>query len=527
MIIPESEIRLLKCPIEEDSINQLTFNSVDSQTNYFLSLPYVSLENATYLRKDKVIRFDKNYDSLLNFNYVMYKNKNYSNKWFYAFITDIEYINDSTTYISIKTDVFQTWQFDLIYKRCFVEREHVNDDTIGLHTIPEELEHGEYVINNLIYDEFNVDTPDSEKSVYIISSSLKLDEEINPVEEKYPYLAGALYNGTMSGNVYWGAHYTGNFALKMFQINTSGQIDAVNGVFIAPKWLVGSFSGGGSYGMVSNTSNVASRNISINKNNQLGNEQFGLYTPKNNKLLTEEYNYLLISNGGGNSAKFNFEDFSGNNVNFEMSGVLTPGCSIKLTPSNYMIDTNTDNHSLMLGKYPILNWNADMYNTWFKQNGLNFAFDILGSGLRDIVNFGNFGIGLSGTVSSVLDMQRQKYQHSFDAPQNRGNVNSGDVSYSKGFNRFQFYTMTIKPEYAKIIDNFFSCYGYKVNDVKIPNVNGRRNWNYVKLISPIIEGEVPQSDLQEIKNLFSNGITLWHNPNTFLDYSQNNDIIQL
>ena len=32
-------------------------------------------------------------------------------------------------------------------------------------------------------------------------------------------------------------------------------------------------------------------------------------------------------------------------------------------------------------------------------------------------------------------------------------------------------------------------------------------------------------ELKLIKNMFDNGVTFWHNPNTFLDYSQNNDII--
>lgn len=57
------------------------------------------------------------------------------------------------TNIYIETDVFQTWQFDFIYKRSFVEREHVNDDTIGLHTIPEGIETGEYIQDD--YDQLD------------------------------------------------------------------------------------------------------------------------------------------------------------------------------------------------------------------------------------------------------------------------------------------------------------------------------------------------------------------------------------
>ena len=85
--------------------------------------------------------------------------------------------------------------------------------------------------------------------------------------------------------------------------------------------------------------------------------------------------------------------------------------------------------------------------------------------------------------------------------------------------------MSIKAEFAKIIDDYFSMFGYKTNEVKIPNLTGRQNWNYVKTIDCNITGNLPQQDLQEIKDMFDNGLTIWHNTGTFLDYSQNNNIV--
>lgn len=81
---------------------------------------------------------------------------------------------------------------------------------------------------------------------------------------------------------------------------------------------------------------------------------------------------------------------------------------------------------------------------------------------------------------------------------------------------------TIKKEFAERIDKFFDMYGYLTNNVKIPNLNNRPNWNYVKTIGANIIANIPQQDLQVLKNMFDNGITLWHNKDTFLDYSQNN-----
>ena len=85
--------------------------------------------------------------------------------------------------------------------------------------------------------------------------------------------------------------------------------------------------------------------------------------------------------------------------------------------------------------------------------------------------------------------------------------------------------MTIKQEYARIIDNFFSAYGYRVNSYKLPNLTGRTYWNYIKTIGCNITADIPQEDLQEIKDMFDNGITLWHDTSKFLDYSQNNTIV--
>lgn len=85
-----------------------------------------------------------------------------------------------------------------------------------------------------------------------------------------------------------------------------------------------------------------------------------------------------------------------------------------------------------------------------------------------------------------------------------------------------FYCYSIRREFAKRIDDFFSMYGYLTNEVDIPNLYNRPNWNYVKTIGANITGDIPQLDLQTIKTMFDNGVTLWHNPKNFLDYSKNN-----
>lgn len=164
-VTPQTNIKLLKVPIELDNKNQLTFSNQNTQFNYFNGLPSIVADNCTYQRKDNIIRFPGHIDNLINYNYCMYQNENYTNKWFYAFITNMRYVNDNMTEITIETDVFQTWQFNINYKKMFVEREHVNDDTIGLHTVPENVELGDYIIDGMDY------TTEMDDLIYIIQTT--------------------------------------------------------------------------------------------------------------------------------------------------------------------------------------------------------------------------------------------------------------------------------------------------------------------------------------------------------------------
>ena len=147
-ITPDTNIRLLKCPLKLDNKNQITFSSLANQTAYFQGLAYLSVDGSMYQRKDSSIYYPALYDDLVQYTYVMYQNTHYSNKWFYAFITGMEYLNDSVTKISIITDPFQTWQFDITFKNSFVEREMINiqDDTPGANLVPENIESGEYKV---------------------------------------------------------------------------------------------------------------------------------------------------------------------------------------------------------------------------------------------------------------------------------------------------------------------------------------------------------------------------------------------
>ena len=138
-VTPQGNVYLCNVPLENDYKNQLTFDSLQDQLTYFNSKIVKTFDNYTYMKKDNVIKVGVNIDEILGCNYLFYRNTGFSNKLYFCFITDKEYINENVTALYIETDVYQTYQFDMTFDYSFVEREHVDDDTVGKHTIPESL----------------------------------------------------------------------------------------------------------------------------------------------------------------------------------------------------------------------------------------------------------------------------------------------------------------------------------------------------------------------------------------------------
>lgn len=533
-ITPDTNVSILMCPIEIDNINQISFTDINTQNNYFDTLPSLEVENCTFQRHDNYIRFPACIDEILEYNYVRYKNTHFGDKWFYAFIERMEFINTNCTAIYIKTDVFQSWQFDIVYKPSFIEREHVNDDTIGLHTVPENLETGEYI---------NQGTPvELNYNDFYICVGLSEDILLNNNET-----AHNSYNGVVSGLTYIILETETDVNRLIFRYNQASKIDAVYSLFMIPKgyvsdisWLTDS-TGTFNFQYVGNQDTPFNLgNVEILKPTMIGDINNG-YTPKNNKLLTFPFVYLEATNNVGANIVYNYElftDSSGNytnQINFKAYGSISPGCNIKVVPQNYKFVPNDNlNEGFNGAKLPVGGWINDVFTNWLTQNGVNIALSSasnilqLASGVQLSKGTSSSVQGASQITSSSLglaDTIASVYEHSLIPNQAEGNTNSSDIIFAMKKSSPSFYKKTIRTEYAEIIDNYFSAYGYKVNALKRPNIAGRRNWNYVRTINLNIEGDIPQSAIEELKNIFNNGVTIWHNPGTFLDYSQSNPII--
>src|SRR5690606_16405740 len=140
---------LRNVPFSNDYKHTRWFDTLTQQTNYLLGKPRVhSMTQATFQRLEgkHFIKADKSIDYLWGLNYLMFQNAQYNNKWFYAFVTNLEYRQRNTTYVYFQIDVLQTWRFEMNFKPSFVVREHRplwnSDGTPVINTVDEGLNYG-------------------------------------------------------------------------------------------------------------------------------------------------------------------------------------------------------------------------------------------------------------------------------------------------------------------------------------------------------------------------------------------------
>lgn len=518
---------------ENEMLNLCRDNAVASATNY------------SFIRENGSILVEIPYSTCLQCNYMAYQNKDYSGKWFFAFIDKVEYVSDKSTRILFTIDSWSTWYSYWDLNSVFINKEHVNNDTIGLHTIPENIESGEFV------------------SVGAVSSIASMDYFICVCASKDPNgdtRMGTRINGTYNGLGYYlsrGSDHGGgtnpqvsittNTNLLIYHYGATSGLsqDDIVSVFLVPRGIVDETKitwhtiqeGGGTqpcqYGTIADNDTAGLlENYMIRDPRVLD----GNYVPRNNKLMCFPYRYMLADNNTGSTVIYRYEDFElvDNYINFKSYGAISPGCSIRCIPQKYKGLESNASESISYGKFPVCAWTKDTYLNWITQMGVNNQIQA-GVGIVKIATSPIVGKyttpeqGVNQAVSGVDDIAssvEETWQKQFAPNQANGNTNNGDVNFPLGLTNINFIHMSIKREYAVIIDQLFNRFGYTVNTIKTPNITGRRYWNFVKTgqEEKTVKGSIPQMYIDEINNAFSRGVTIWHNHSNIGNFSLINSI---
>ena len=522
----------------------LDFTNVNEQTAFFDNLPNkLELEDATFQRKDMYIRMDGKFDTIQLYNYGWFHN-HIENMRFYFFIENVEYASDNSCLVYIKIDPWQTYQFQLKYTPTFIERKHVTDDVAGNYTFPENLETGPYVSvwkrETLI---------NQEDSYYIVAfTELHFHNTNDPI-----YGNSIIYNGVISGAYYILFEDLESLgkALKYYQ--DEGKAAAIVSIMNYPKILY-------PYTPLIITSDIIEgvkyaytkmdytayklKDQEFDYPVDFGDPETGTYKPRNKKLLTYPYIKLVADNHNGKSIEYRYEDFKNKHIWFSWYSTINAGSGGAYVPKgyrNYLENVENYDYSLQIAPFPLGSWSNDVYANWLAQNesknftntATNIGSALAGTALivGGIMTGGvTMALGGAGLVASGMSKQLDQISTISDNSILPNQLNGGgynnSINYSLERPLPTFYAMNIKPEYAKIIDEFFDKYGYKINRLETPNIRTRKNWNYIKTVDINFNVDlirpIPQAYEDILKSMFDNGVTIWHNYQTMYNYNSDN-----
>ena len=348
-IVPNTTIYILNnIPLNKSYEHTVYYPDKDTQAQAFMAYKKYTLTDYSYQRSQLgTIRVALKYEQLIDCNYLMFKNTNFENKWFYAFITGIGYVSNDVTDVYYDIDVMQTWCYEYEFLPTFVDRQHSKTDTLYENTQPEGLELG------CDYDRatrltYNTCGEGNNMDFLILATT-------NPTGG---HPSAGVYNGILF-SIY---HYQGKSAdviAKLNQFINNGLESNVVGIYTCPEnsGEIKSYTTGGSYASG--------------------------YTPRNKKLLCYPYCFITVNNHLGQEMELHYENFraSGNKLpdkdypfTFVEMNANLPIPQSNLVPSNYLFYGGTSQSAQLIYEkisydvYPTGAFSGDTFKVWLAQN---------------------------------------------------------------------------------------------------------------------------------------------------------------
>ena len=557
---PETVVRLLSnVPLSLNETNQLWFDSVTDQTSYFSGKVARTFNEFTYQRKERnYIAVPINAELLYNCNYLMFQNSNYANKWFYAYITDIQYVNPSTAWVFYQIDPFQTWLNEIQFKQSFVEREHTTRYVNGvpvINTIEEGLNYGnEYkIVSDTSYKNYG-------DTVFILVTAKDYLHKLpNGLLRPFPENIGNVPQGffnylfpiSLSGYREWTCKglslmswaefydklnqdtaFVGKVVsltlLDYVPLNVTVDNENANITNIEHVSVYNARDDLGLTGSIIYINGGAFTTGSID----CGNKYTDFPTYAESKLLMFPYSYTKVTDMQGNEFDIKNEYITDQDLKFSVRGSIAPQVKTAYEVVNYKDKTN------LLGG--IINNNVssmaiiDDYTAAYLQGNQNTlmtgaAVNAVSSVVGTVGNLavgnvaGAVGSGVGG-ITEILQLNA-KMKDIDNHPSNmRNQGNNYNFDFANRYTGIRVIKYTLTDEYRDTLTDYFKMFGYKVNRVKIPNLHTRQSWNYIKTVDCTIVGNMPQDNLNSIKQMFNKGITLWHNADVGNYALPNNEI---
>lgn len=538
-INPETQLILFSVPWGNNDNNFLKFDNREKQTSAFLDYyPTVAhLEFSKYnIVNNDSVRINVNKFSALNYNYIMFKNPDTgAEKWYYAYIDSVEWLSYNSCLINFSLDAWQCYQFNIIYKKSFVERSHIakNDDIVGKWLAGEPINVEAMVVKDIeSFDSlswspkwvlhatswYNTAT---KKYIYsglssdgIITGEVGLNvnsvNDLNNLIKNYGRKSPDEIVEDVGSNVNWqdilSTFLSGGTSISSYNaiLGLSSTFSAAElqdhrneliGLYAVPEWVKG---GATSSKFVSVTNHSELIDVNINQNSlPCG------YTPRNKKMLTSLCRGFCLYTGNGFRKTFKPE-------------LIGPTASFKLIGNAMSIDKiicdfyNYQNESDRVCTIPY------NYQTRFGYDANTGLDKIIGSVQSSIGLIGNTASIASGNPLGILygtSNALSSVNNIIDSIGQRGisNGTTGDLlTISSGYAIPHFADISVTKKQAEYIDDFLDVYGYSINEIMQINIDSRSSWNYIKVSKLNAQIKAPDEYANVIKDAFKNGVHIWH-----------------
>lgn len=423
---PNGKIYIGNVPFDNSYRHTMTFASREAQYAYFSSVCNQALDNTsyTYVRMNNSIRVPFNAERLYTYDYVMYQNSNYGSKWFYAFIVAVNYVNENMTELVLELDVMQTWYFDYQLELGFVEREHVNDDTIGAHLNSEPAMELQYR-----YQGYDTRQIRAKYAVFLVTAfpkytSMSVIEGIDwgmpgmgdlTITSGNEPVSGGDYQGQLSACAYLIYDLEDDDSVKtmyrdMQAYNTAGAGDAIVDAFtIGADVLIKELD------LIPKSFNTGEYDVRWTLKNKAELWHYPVrasrpanldgYVPKNNKLFTYPFCYLEVGDFSGRCEDYRFEYFEDlSEPLFTRTEAAISDSVGYLIPNGYKgIESPAIGYSQNDAKpftYDCGNkipWMYSAYANWAAQNALGNTLTVVGS-------MGSIGLSLMPGIGAASKM---------------------------------------------------------------------------------------------------------------------------
>ncbi len=516
---PTSEVYFCNVPFDNDYTNVMLFESRSAQVSYFQNNYVKHYTNVNIIRKDTAIYIKDDFGAYDTVNYVMYRNPELDSKWWFAFVTNSEYVAKNTTKLTIKTDVWQSYLFDRTLKNCFILRGTVGDDSFGKWLVQEPFDIP-FAFDNKIITSMDEDLW---KPVWHISTTAWWIVD-SGTSSGYSVLYGGVsgdYNAA-----------TGSYSFKpLTPLEVTSFIGAfaelkldntIQGIYALPDWVSSKCrygeSTGSTYGLI-----LSNDLIQTNFNFDLDFTKLACgYIPENNKMLTSLGKKFKLYNYNGFMMSLLPENFSENVIN----GKSKPGITLAMQPYQSFSYKLTTHGYLDFAQNCVTIPYSGMLPCGYNSNvGITNALNTL-----NMFNTGFNAIANSATamtprqlttvaVNAPTQLITSTVNAAIDKPNSIGNGESDNLSLVPKFSAIRLAESSPLYNECAFMDNYLTVYGYAINDNYNLNdwIHNRQIFDYVQTAkdgtSLSIKGNA--TDENKLKQIFINGVHIWHSMSSF------------